>query len=128
MKAKNICLDTMNNIEGDVILYECLLDSTDSMPMSQLFLHTKQDQILNNENCLEAFNQTVLMKRCKQNKENQKWKYSEQTSTLTHMLTEACLEYVIDEETFGLILNKCNGKKSQKWLLQDNFIWQSPIH
>jgi hypothetical protein len=120
----------MHNNEGEVILYECLLDSIGSIFINQLFVHTKQNQILNNENCLEAtaLNQTVLMKRCEQNKENQKWKYNERTLTLTHMLTEACLEFFIDEEKFGLILNKCNGKKSQKWLLQDNFSWQSSTH
>jgi polypeptide N-acetylgalactosaminyltransferase len=125
-KAKNVCLDSEKNI----LLYECLLDIRGSIPMHQLFLYTKQNQILNDENCLEAtaLNQTVFMKRCEQNKENQKWKYSERALTLTHMLTEACLEFFIDKETFGLILNECNGKRSQKWLLQDNFSWQSPTH
>jgi len=93
------------------------------------YIDSPAKSVTTNENCFEAnaLNGLVYLKRCKEDS-HQKWKYNEQNMTLTNELTNACLDIVRSQTTFELILNRCNGELSQKWLLQDNFDWQSLTH
>lgn len=127
---ERLCLDSMYYSDGKVVLNGCQLVNHGSIKTNQLFLYTNKNQILNNENCFEVnkVNELVLLKRCNQHKVNQIWIYDKQSLTLTHESTKACLDINSAVKMSELIVRECNGEKSQKWILDDNFSWQLPQH
>lgn len=57
------------------------------------------------------------------------WEYDWDKKTLLHVNTGLCLTKADPTKDATLpLLKKCNGKRSQKWLLQSNFKWQASDH
>lgn len=57
------------------------------------------------------------------------WNYNDRTKTLVHTNTGLCLTKADPAKDATLpLLKKCDGRKSQKWLLQSNFKWQASSH
>lgn len=57
------------------------------------------------------------------------WEYDWNKKTLVHVNTGLCLSKADPAKDVTLpLLRKCNGKKSQRWLLDSNFKWQGPDH
>ena len=135
IREKNLCLDSVLNGEdnGKLILSECTHETHQQIFYNQLFMFSKQNQIINDENCLNVFgiNQTVILEKCQTN-ERQKWIYDENTQTLMNWQIKGCLDITDQRESTlesQLILLECDDNRiSQKWLFQDNFEWQSPNH
>lgn len=57
------------------------------------------------------------------------WEYNWTSKTLIHVNTGLCLTKAEASKDATLpLLKRCNGRKSQKWLLQSNFKWQASDH
>ncbi|XP_054166147.1 polypeptide N-acetylgalactosaminyltransferase 1-like [Oppia nitens] len=126
------CLDTLQADENTLVLNDCSNSNSNRISFGQLFMYTKNNQILNDENCLEINenNKIVSMKRCQENNLNQKWIYNKHNNSLIHVPNNVCLDIHIEsDDEYQLTTNQCSDHlSSQKWIFEDNFEWQSHSH
>ncbi|CAG2173966.1 unnamed protein product, partial [Oppiella nova] len=126
MNKEDLCLDTLHTEEGTLVLNDCSLNKNEQIVYNQLFIYTKQNQIQNDENCLESINEKVSMRSCIDSDVYQKWIYDTNSLTLTHEFTNLCLDI---SDHAQLVVKECEGDQiSQKWFFRDNFQWQSSAH
>lgn len=125
----NLCVDTQFNKGGVLHLKQCNLDieTVKYVTLNQLFLYNMNDQIVNDEKCLNVNSKSeeVELKKCKNNA-NQKWDYTDELQ-LIHYKTNMCLD-INEIEPYKLIVSECDDSKTQQWVVEDNFHWQSPNH
>jgi len=80
------------------------------------------------DNCLDASEAKGPIKliRCHGMGGNQAWEFSDENKTIIHVNTGLCLTKAIAAKDATLpLLKGCDGRRSQKWMLQSNFKWQA---
>ena len=93
---------------------------------NQLFLYTKDKQIINNEHCVDAIKigKPVKLIRCHHMGGNQLWEYNHKSKNLVHKQSNKCLDKPNPKDPKMPSLRRCNGRKSQRWTLSNDFEWQ----
>ncbi|XP_054166149.1 polypeptide N-acetylgalactosaminyltransferase 13-like [Oppia nitens] len=118
----NKCLDTMKKKKSGekVSMITC-----HGSAGNQLFMFTKRHEIVADENCLDAtkVGKPVKLMRCHGMGGNQLWEYNWKTNNIIHMSSKLCLDKPNPKQNHP-ILRRCNGRKTQKWLLKNNYKWQ----
>lgn len=60
---------------------------------------------------------------------NQYWDYNSLDRTIVHMNTGLCLDKPNSSNDATLpLLNECDGRPSQQWVMSSNFKWQATDH
>lgn len=60
---------------------------------------------------------------------NQLWDYIPEAKTIVHRNSGWCLDKGnARQENTLLMVNPCDGRKSQSWTINSNFKWQAPNH
>ena len=127
----NLCVDTEFDKGGTLHLKQCNLDieTVKYVTFNQLFLYNMNDQIVNDEKCLnvDSKSREVQLKKCSNNA-NEKWDYTDELQ-LIHYKTNMCLDVNESDQPLRLILGGCEGdSETQQWVVEDNFLWQAPNH
>ncbi|BES92099.1 polypeptide N-acetylgalactosaminyltransferase [Nesidiocoris tenuis] len=95
---------------------------------NQVFAYTKRQQIMSDDNCLDAarLDGPVKLVRCHGMGGNQAWVYSLiDGGSIKHVNTDQCLERPLPGENKGEpLLKNCDGSTAQKWIMRSNFKWQ----
>lgn len=117
------CLDTFGRKSGENVA----MGSCHGLGGNQVFAYTKRQQIMSDDNCLDAASKIgpVKLLRCHGMGGNQKWFYSEEDQTIVHSQTGRCLDKPDDKDITLPTLKVCNGRQSQKWIMRGSFKWQA---
>ena len=119
----NRCLDTLRRKNGEKVG----MGSCHGTGGNQLFIFTKLNQIVSDDNCLDAtkVGKPVKLIRCHGMRGNQMWEYDHKFKTLTHVPSKLCLDKPNPmRDPFTPTIRHCNGRKSQKWILKSDYKWQ----
>ncbi|XP_076272874.1 polypeptide N-acetylgalactosaminyltransferase 5 isoform X3 [Rhynchophorus ferrugineus] len=122
VEGKN-CLDTMGRKSGENLgMTYC-----HNMGGNQVFAYTKRQQIMNDDNCLDANskNGPVKLVRCHGMAGNQAWVYDEIDKTIKHVNTGSCLQRPDSSDVNLPLLRPCNYGASQQWIMESDFKWQA---
>lgn len=116
------CLDTMGRKSGeDVGLSYC-----HGLGGNQVFAYTKRQQIMSDDNCLDAAGRDgpVKLVRCHGMGGNQAWNYSDEDKSIRHMNTNRCL--ATQKHNPGTpVLDDCDpDSRYQQWDMSAKFKWQ----
>ena len=122
--ATGHCLDTLGRKNGDKLG----MSLCHQKGGNQLFVYTKNKQIISNENCLDAtkVGKPVKIIRCHHLGGNQMWEYNLRSRNLVHIPSKMCLDKPNAKDPKMPTLRRCMGRKSQRWHLKNNFEWQLP--
>ncbi|KFM78535.1 Polypeptide N-acetylgalactosaminyltransferase 5, partial [Stegodyphus mimosarum] len=117
------CLDTFGRKSGENVA----MGSCHGLGGNQVFAYTKRQQIMSDDNCLDAASSDgpVKLLRCHGMGGNQMWSYDKQDETIIHSQTGRCLDKPDDSDITLPTLKKCDGRQSQKWIMSSNFKWQA---
>jgi polypeptide N-acetylgalactosaminyltransferase len=125
--ANNQCLDTLKRKNGEKIA----VSRCEGLSGNQVFAYTKRKQIVTDDNCLDASDgekdssKPIKLIRCHNVGGNQIWEYNQLTNTIIHNSTKLCLDKPNPKKDSTLpLLRRCSGRKSQKWVMSNNFKWQ----
>lgn len=119
--ATHNCLDTMGRKSGE----ELGLSYCHGMGGNQVFAYTKRQQVMSDDNCLDASQPDgpVKLVRCHGMGGNQAWVYNKLDRTLRHINTARCLTNL--RENGNPRLAPCTGEENQQWSMADKFKWQA---
>ncbi|XP_066153567.1 polypeptide N-acetylgalactosaminyltransferase 5 isoform X2 [Euwallacea fornicatus] len=120
------CLDTMGRKSGENLgMTYC-----HNMGGNQVFAYTKRQQIMNDDNCLDASNKNgpVKLVRCHGMGGNQAWVYDEVDKTIKHVNTGSCLQKPDPNDINLPLLRPCNFGEGQQWIMESDFKWQANNH
>jgi len=119
--ATHNCLDTMGRKSGE----ELGLSYCHGMGGNQVFAYTKRQQVMSDDNCLDASQPDgpVKLVRCHGMGGNQAWVYNKLDKTLRHINTARCLTNL--RESGNPRLAPCTGEENQQWSMADKFKWQA---
>jgi len=118
------CLDTYGRKSGENVA----MSLCHGLGGNQVFAYTKRKQIMADDNCLDAADArgNIKLIRCHGMGGNQMWNYNQEEKTIIHVNTGLCLTKANPDKDATLpLLKECDGRRSQKWLLQSNFKWQA---
>lgn len=117
------CLDTFGRKSGEHVA----MGSCHGLGGNQVFAYTKRQQIMSDDNCLDAASPDgpVKLLRCHGMGGNQMWKHSKEEETIVHSQTGQCLDKPSDADITLPTLKKCDGRQSQKWIMHGSFKWQA---
>ena len=121
--AINMCLDTLGQSVGQNLG----MGPCHKQAGNQLFLLTHDNLLIANENCVDAsrVGKPVKFVRCHHMGGNQLWSYNTRTKNLIHMRSHLCLDKPnVKRDPKSPTIRRCNGRKSQKWSLKNDFKWQ----
>jgi polypeptide N-acetylgalactosaminyltransferase len=123
----NNCLETYGRKSGEnIAMTQC-----HGLGGNQVFVYTKRKQIMSDDNCLDASDgkSAVNLIRCHGTGGNQMWDYTDLTKSIIHKSTGLCLDIADPDKNSTLPqLKRCDGRKSQKWVMKNNFKWQASKH
>nr|XP_022916972.1 polypeptide N-acetylgalactosaminyltransferase 5-like isoform X1 [Onthophagus taurus] len=118
------CLDTMGRKSGENLgITYC-----HNLGGNQVFAYTKRQQIMSDDNCLDASSKDgpVKLVRCHGMGGNQAWVYDEIDRVIRHENTGQCLEKPDNKKDGNLpVLRKCNYEPGQQWIMKSEFKWQA---
>lgn len=121
----NHCLDTFGRKNGENIA----MSRCHGQGGNQVFAYTKRDQIMSDDNCMDAAQpkSPIKLVRCHGMGGNQAWHYMNTTKQIIHKKTGLCLERADSSGDPTLPkLKQCNIKKrGQQWQMVSNFKWQT---
>ncbi|CAO1306249.1 unnamed protein product [Diamesa serratosioi] len=117
------CLDTMGHKSGEKIGSSYC----HGLGGNQVFAYTKRQQIMSDDNCLDASNANgpVNLVRCHGMGGNQEWSYDENDHSIKHVNSGNCLTRPTKDDAALPLLRPCNHGKGQQWLMQSKFKWQA---
>ncbi|KAG8178088.1 hypothetical protein JTE90_017438 [Oedothorax gibbosus] len=117
------CLDTFGRKSGENIA----MGTCHGLGGNQVFAYTKRQQIMSDDNCLDAASSEgpVKLLRCHGMGGNQMWSYDKEDETIIHSQTGRCLDKPHDSDVTLPTLRRCDGRQSQKWVMSSNFKWQA---
>ncbi|XP_064093282.1 polypeptide N-acetylgalactosaminyltransferase 5-like [Macrobrachium nipponense] len=124
---------------GEIMLSEekkCLYaDGSDQLKLSdcgrssyhQVFAYTKRQQIMSDDNCLDASNPSgpVKLVRCHGMGGNQMWTYNDQDGSIRHVNSGRCLQKPDARDVTLPVLKPCDAAASQQWVMKGSFKWQA---
>ncbi|XP_044253613.1 polypeptide N-acetylgalactosaminyltransferase 5 isoform X1 [Tribolium madens] len=125
VETKN-CLDTMGRKSGENLgMTYC-----HNLGGNQVFAYTKRQQIMSDDNCLDASNKKgpVKLVRCHGMGGNQAWAYDEMDKTIKHVNTGSCLQRPDPSDMNLPLLRPCNYNQGQQWIMESDFKWQARNH
>ncbi|XP_049824738.1 polypeptide N-acetylgalactosaminyltransferase 5 isoform X2 [Aethina tumida] len=125
MATRN-CLDTMGRKSGENLgMTYC-----HNLGGNQVFAYTKRQQIMSDDNCLDASNKRgpVKLVRCHGMGGNQAWVYDDVEKTIKHVNTGSCLQKPDDHDVNLPLLRPCNFDEGQQWIMDSDFKWQARNH
>ncbi|XP_031352830.1 polypeptide N-acetylgalactosaminyltransferase 5 isoform X1 [Photinus pyralis] len=117
------CLDTMGRKSGESLgMTYC-----HNLGGNQIFAYTKRQQIMSDDNCLDASNRygPVKLVRCHGMGGNQAWVYDDEDKTIKHVNTGSCLQKPDQSDMNLPLLRACDFSKSQQWIMKSEFKWQA---
>ncbi|XP_072389962.1 polypeptide N-acetylgalactosaminyltransferase 5 isoform X1 [Diabrotica undecimpunctata] len=117
------CLDTMGRKSGENLgMTYC-----HNLGGNQVFAYTKRQQIMSDDNCLDASSRTgpVKLVRCHGMGGNQAWAYDEEEKTIKHVNTGSCLTKPDTSDVNLPLLKACNFGLGQQWIMNSDFKWQA---
>lgn len=119
---------------------------------NQVFAYTKRQQIMSDDNCLDAAHPRgpVKLVRCHGMQGNQEWRFDEEVSeyqplplkrernnililfllfyqerTIKHVNSGNCLTRASPEDPSTPLLRPCDYSEGQQWLMKTQFKWQA---
>ncbi|KAJ8965124.1 hypothetical protein NQ314_004349 [Rhamnusium bicolor] len=125
VQTKN-CLDTMGRKSGENLgMTYC-----HNLGGNQVFAYTKRQQIMSDDNCLDASSRTgpVKLVRCHGMGGNQAWVYDEVDKTIKHVNTGSCLTKPETTDVNLPLLKSCSYHEGQQWIMDSDFKWQANNH
>jgi len=117
------CMDTMGRKSGE----EVGLSYCHGLGGNQVFAYTKRQQIMSDDNCLDATkpDHPVKLVRCHGMGGNQAWNYNFQDRVIRHMNTNKCLATQRDKPSTP-VLRDCDSESVyQQWTMSSKFKWQA---
>uniref|UniRef100_A0A1W7RB35 Polypeptide N-acetylgalactosaminyltransferase n=1 Tax=Hadrurus spadix TaxID=141984 RepID=A0A1W7RB35_9SCOR len=119
----NNCLDTFGRKSGENVA----MGTCHGLGGNQVFAYTKRQQIMSDDNCLDAASSKgpVKLIRCHGMGGNQMWNYDRTDQTIKHINTGLCLDKPQDKDMTLPVLKDCDSSPSQKWVMQGRFKWQA---
>ncbi|KAF2881243.1 hypothetical protein ILUMI_24923 [Ignelater luminosus] len=117
------CLDTMGRKSGENLgMTYC-----HNLGGNQVFAYTKRQQIMSDDNCLDANHKygPVKLVRCHGMGGNQAWVYDDEDKTIKHVNTGSCLQKPDPGDMNLPLLRTCDYSKSQQWIMKSEFKWQA---
>nr|CAD7595837.1 unnamed protein product [Timema genevievae] len=117
------CLDTLGRKGGENLG----MSYCHGLGGNQVFAYTKRQQIMSDDNCLDASSQDgpVKLVRCHGMGGNQAWVYSNQDRTIKHANTGQCLQKPESSDMSRPLLRHCDSSLGQEWVMKRKFIWQA---
>uniref|UniRef100_A0A1B6FT83 polypeptide N-acetylgalactosaminyltransferase n=1 Tax=Cuerna arida TaxID=1464854 RepID=A0A1B6FT83_9HEMI len=117
------CLDTMSRKSGENVG----MSYCHGLGGNQVFAYTKRQQIMSDDNCLDASQHDgpVKLVRCHGMGGNQAWIYNEKERTIKHVNTEQCLQKPEPRSPSTPLLRNCDGSVGQEWIMKSKFKWQA---
>ncbi|XP_077293729.1 polypeptide N-acetylgalactosaminyltransferase 5 isoform X1 [Arctopsyche grandis] len=117
------CLDTMGHKSGENVG----ISYCHELGGNQVFAYTKRQQIMSDDNCLDAASPQgpVKLVRCHGMGGNQAWTYDNLTKSIKHSNTQSCLQKADSSEPQTPVLRPCTGDSGQQWLMDTKFKWQA---
>jgi len=117
------CLDTLGRKGGENLG----MSYCHGLGGNQVFAYTKRQQIMSDDNCLDASSPEgpVKLVRCHGMGGNQAWTYSTQDHTIKHTNTGQCLQKPDIRDTSQPLLRSCDHSLGQQWIMKSKFVWQA---
>ncbi|XP_025834127.1 polypeptide N-acetylgalactosaminyltransferase 5 [Agrilus planipennis] len=117
------CLDTMGRKSGENLG----LNYCHNMGGNQIFAYTRRQQIMSDDNCLDASQKygPVKLVRCHGMGGNQAWVYDEDERTIKHVNTGSCLQKPDKSDMSLPLLRPCDLSRGQQWIMKSKFKWQA---
>ncbi|XP_046405770.1 polypeptide N-acetylgalactosaminyltransferase 5 isoform X2 [Ischnura elegans] len=118
------CLDTLGRKSGETLG----MSYCHGLGGNQVFAYTKRQQIMSDDNCLDAANRDgpVKLVRCHGMGGNQAWVYDMQEGTIKHINTGQCLQKPDTRDVSQPLLRTCDpGALGQQWVMKSKFKWQA---
>ncbi|XP_066992497.1 polypeptide N-acetylgalactosaminyltransferase 5 [Anabrus simplex] len=117
------CLDTLGRKGGENVG----MSYCHGLGGNQVFSYTKRQQIMSDDNCLDASmpDGPVKLVRCHGMGGNQAWVYNTQDRTIKHVNTGQCLQKPDIHDQSQPLLRTCNGSLGQQWVMKSKFRWQA---
>lgn len=117
------CLDTFSRKGGENVA----MGACHGQGGNQVFAYTKRQQIMSDDNCLDAASPRgpVKLIRCHGMGGNQLWIYDKEEQTFKHVNTARCLDKPGPQDLTLPVLRECDGRSSQRWVMQGKFKWQA---
>ncbi|XP_071440143.1 polypeptide N-acetylgalactosaminyltransferase 5 isoform X1 [Hetaerina americana] len=118
------CLDTLGRKSGETLG----MSYCHGLGGNQVFAYTKRQQIMSDDNCLDAANRDgpVKLVRCHGMGGNQAWVYDAQEGTIKHINTGQCLQKPDARDVSQPLLRTCEpGSLGQQWIMKSKFKWQA---
>ncbi|KAK7871232.1 hypothetical protein R5R35_001093 [Gryllus longicercus] len=117
------CLDTLGRKGGENLG----MSYCHGLGGNQVFAHTKREQIMSDDNCLDASSPggPVKLVRCHGMGGNQAWVYNSEDGIIKHVNTGQCLQMPDPHDMSQPLLRNCDGSKGQKWVMKSKFRWQA---
>jgi len=117
------CLDTMGRKSGE----EVGLSYCHGLGGNQVFAYTKRQQIMSDDNCLDAASADgpVKLVRCHGMGGNQAWVYNDEDKTIRHMNTNKCLTTQKTNPNQPKLVDCQPSSSYQLWTMGSKFKWQA---
>ncbi|XP_014289859.1 polypeptide N-acetylgalactosaminyltransferase 5 isoform X1 [Halyomorpha halys] len=122
-------LGEVKNLESQNCLDTLGRKSSENLGMSychglggnQVFAYTKRQQIMSDDNCLDAANidGPVKLVRCHGMGGNQAWVYNEEDGTIKHVNTNQCLQKPDARDSSQPLLRTCDNSRGQQWIMNN---------
>ncbi|XP_069960585.1 polypeptide N-acetylgalactosaminyltransferase 5 isoform X2 [Cherax quadricarinatus] len=117
------CLDTLGRKSGENLG----TSYCHGLGGNQVFAYTKRQQIMSDDNCLDASNPSgpVKLVRCHGMGGNQMWNYNDQDGSVRHVNSGRCLQKPDPRDVTLPVLKPCDGSVTQQWIMNGSFKWQA---
>uniref|UniRef100_A0A224XLV8 Polypeptide N-acetylgalactosaminyltransferase n=1 Tax=Panstrongylus lignarius TaxID=156445 RepID=A0A224XLV8_9HEMI len=117
------CLDTLGRKNNDILG----MSYCHGLGGNQVFAYTKRQQIMSDDNCLDAASMDgpVKLVRCHGMGGNQAWVFNREDGTIKHINTDQCLQKPDPRDISQPLLRRCDGSRSQQWIMNSKFKWQA---
>lgn len=117
------CLDTLGRKNGEHVG----MSYCHGLGGNQVFAYTKRQQIMSDDNCLDAASADgpIKLVRCHGMGGNQNWVYSEKDRTIKHVNTDQCLQKPDSKDPSTPLLRRCDASLGQQWIMNGKFKWQA---
>ncbi|XP_069980712.1 polypeptide N-acetylgalactosaminyltransferase 5 isoform X1 [Penaeus vannamei] len=117
------CLDTLGRKSGENLG----TSYCHGLGGNQVFAYTKRQQVMSDDNCLDASNPSgpVKLVRCHGMGGNQMWTYNDQDGSLRHVNSGRCLQKPDARDVTLPVLRPCDGSAGQQWVMKGSFKWQA---
>ncbi|KAK4037798.1 polypeptide N-acetylgalactosaminyltransferase 5 isoform X1 [Daphnia magna] len=119
------CLDTMGRKGGENVG----ISYCHGLGGNQVFAYTKRQQIMSDDNCLDATGTDGIVKliRCHGMGGNQAWLFEAQDGLIRHVNSGRCLSKPESRDVTLPVLRRCDGSSGQQWVMKSRFKWQATI-